>query len=140
MTPAILTTLITTIAAFITGVATWMVGKKKRAIELEEKKTQLRLKTAEIEKMKTDSSKRIMNQYQDALDDLQKRYEMRFDYLKKEYNIRHQDLKADYERRYKRFEEERESEIQELKKEIDKLRRNLELWKTKYRNLKKELK
>lgn len=139
MTPAILTTLITTAAALLTGIATWAVGKKKRDIELEEKKTQLRLKTAEIEKMKADSSKRIMSQYQEALDDLQKRYEMRFDYLKKEYNIRHEDLKADYERKYQRFEEERDAEIQGLKREIESLRRNLELWKKKYRNLKKDL-
>lgn len=124
-----LTSIISTVAAALSGLITWMVGKKKRQVELEKKET-------EIQQMKNESSLQIMQQYQEALDDLKDRYESRFDYLKKEYAIRHEDLKADYERKYQRLLEEKHGEIAGLKREIESLRRNLELWKKKYRDLK----
>lgn len=124
--------IITTIVGAITGVITWFATRRSKHVELERK-------NAEIANMKADSSQRIMDQYQEALDDLKQRYDARFDYLKEEYEMRHNDLKADYDRKYMRLHEEKEDQIQSLKKEIDSLRRNLETWKQKYRSLKTDI-
>lgn len=139
MTPIVLTTLITTIAAAITGAATWIFSRQKRDVELEQKKTAIQVKDAEIVKLRSESSAQIMSQYQNALDDLKSRYDERFEYLKTEYRIRHQNLKADYERKHEKLKNDKHSEIEALKKEIENLRRNLELWKRKYRDLKREI-
>lgn len=131
MTSTLLTTLVTAAASTITGVITWYTSKRKRDVELS-------AKVVEIERLKSENSQRIMDQYQEALDDLKKRYDERFEYLKNEYRIRHEDIKRDYERKFQRLKEDKHGEIANLKREIEQLRKSLERWKRKYNELKNE--
>lgn len=139
MNETITTLLITTASSALTGLAAWIASGRKRLVELQEREMVIRQKDAEIKKMRDESATRIMKQYQDALDDLQKRYEERFEYLKKEYKIRHEDVKKDYERKYQQLVLDKDNAIAHLQSEIEKLKRNLDLWKNKYRTLKKEI-
>ena len=74
-------------------------------------------KRAEVNAAKADNQQKIMDLYQEALDDLEERYEKRFAFLKAE----------------------QEAHFQTLQAEIKALKKNLELWKKKYRLLKEEL-
>lgn len=86
------------ITAMIAGFGTWFIQRKQKHVELSQK-------TAELESLKANNSQKIMDMYQEALNDLKIRYDEKFSELHKEINI---------------------------------LRRNVELWKEKYRDLKKE--
>lgn len=79
------------ITALVAGFGGWFFQRKQ--------------KHAELESLKANNSQKIVDLYQESLDDLKKRYEERF---------------------------------QELHREVDLLRKNVELWKAKYRDLKKE--
>ncbi|HIB37987.1 hypothetical protein [Mesonia sp.] len=77
--------------ALIAGFCGWLFQRKQ--------------KHAELEALKADNGQKIIDLYQESLDDLKKRYEERFT---------------------------------ELHREVELLRKNVELWKNKYRDLKKE--
>lgn len=83
--------------AVIAGVCTWFFQRKQKHAELERMK-------AELQSVKADGSQKIVDLYQETLNDLKTRYDEKFE---------------------------------ELHREIDSLRRNVELWKNKYRDLKK---
>jgi DNA anti-recombination protein RmuC len=92
---------------------------------------------AEVAKIRTESNQAIMDQYQEALDDLKKRSDERYKYLVDEFARRHEDLKADYERKVKAIKDEKDHEIQELIRKIKNLSSKLEYWKNKYEQLEK---
>lgn len=75
-----------------------------------------RRKKVEVKSLEADHSKSIMGLYQEALDDLKKRYEEKYLSLKTEYDLKFQNLNL----------------------QIDKLKRDQEMWKNKYTSLKKE--
>lgn len=84
---------------------------------------QRKRKKAEVDAAKADNQQKIMDLYQEALDDLEKRYEKRFEFLKREYEQRFEPLKT---------------QIESLQAEIKKLEKVVETWKKKYQSLKKQ--
>jgi hypothetical protein len=104
---------------------------------LAKKETEVEALQAEVAKAKVDSSKRIMDLYQEALDDLKVRYEERYEYMNAEFERRHGDLKLNFEAKYEELKNEKDSEIIKLKKKVENLRQNLEYWKGKYEKLNK---
>jgi len=88
-----------------------------------------RKKRAEVKSSEADATKKIVDLYQDAIDDLERRYKDRYAELEKFYKERLDNMKVEIRR-------EVENELNELREEIKSLRTNLELWKTKYRKLK----
>lgn len=130
----------------VSGVVGWAFSRSMTKADLKKKDAEIGQMEAEITKIKADSSQRIMDQYQEALDDLKTRYEDRYDYLRKEFERRHEDVKEDYERKYAtaqanfnrvimEIRTEKDSEIEKLKKKIDNLSRSLDYWKKKYKEL-----
>ena len=115
----------------IGGLVGWFTARKQ-------KEAQIEAKNAEIASLRADGSKKIMDNYQEALDDLKKRYDERFQYLKEEYEMRHKDLRSDYERKYERLKEDKNGQIEGLNRKVDNLVRNVKTWQEKYRTLKKE--
>jgi uncharacterized protein YydD (DUF2326 family) len=95
---------------------------------LKAKLDKIKLKSASA-----DATKKIVDLYQDAIDDLEKRYKERYDELEKFYKNRIENMRDSIR---KELRAEMEAELEELRKEVKSLRTNLELWKTKYRNLK----
>ncbi len=84
-----------------------------------------RRKKAEIKAADADATKKVMDIYQEALDDLKRRHDERI-----------KELHESYEAKVKELEKKWESQFEQLRDEIKRLRANLELWKTKYRKLK----
>ena len=76
---------------------------------------QRRMKRAAVHAAQADNQQKIMDLYQEALDDLEARYEKRLAFLKRECDERFQSLQA----------------------EIKALKQNLERWKQKYRTLRR---
>jgi hypothetical protein len=113
------------VAALFGGGSGWLFTRKAKKVEIEQKE-------AEIAKLKTSSSQSIMDQYQEALDDLEKRYEKRSKYMEKEYERRHADLHLDYERKIKMIKDEKDAEIEMLKKRVNRLSGKLNYWQNKY--------
>jgi len=99
----------------------WIDAKKKKA---ELKSMQANAKAADA-----DATQKIVDLYQDTIDDLEKRYKARYTDLEIFYKERLENMKKEIRR-------EVENELNELREEIKSLRTNLELWKTKYRKLK----
>lgn len=118
------------VAALFGGGSGWLFTRKTKKVELEQKE-------AEIAKLKHSSNQSIMDQYQEALDDLKKRYEERFSYLEKEYDRRHSDLRLDYERKIKMIKAEKDEEIEVLKKRVNSLSQKLSYWQNKYKEKEK---
>ncbi len=86
------------ITGLVAGFLGWLFQRKQKHAELERMR-------AELQSVKADGSQKIVDLYQEALDDIKTRYDIKF---------------------------------KELHNELAQLRRNVELWKTKYRDLKKE--
>lgn len=84
----------------------------------ERKRKQVEVKNLAVEgnKMEADYSKSIMDMYQEALTDLKNRYEERYSFLKNEYDLKFENLNL----------------------QLDKMKRDQEMWKNKYTSLKKE--
>jgi thymidylate synthase len=144
-TPYIGEILVGGFTTLITSLIAWFFNRKSKKAALAEKNAELRTKEVEISKLKIETSNQIMKQYQDALNDLENRHEKKCKYLEEEYKRRHQDLKEDYERKIKFLREAQEQrdqaneqKLEQLQKLINDFKQNLELWKAKYRNLKKE--
>jgi len=97
------------IISSIGGLSIWYYERTKRRQEL--KKSEQHIQATE-----TAHQQQIVDLYQEALTDLKTRYDEKF-----------KDLKADYSQKF-----------EDLQTEIKSLRTNLELWKTKYKNLKSE--
>jgi hypothetical protein len=125
------------LAGLASGFATWVFSKKATKAELAKKETEVEALQAEVAKAKVDSSKRIMDLYQEALDDLKVRYEERYEFMNAEFERRHGDLKLNFEAKYEELKNEKDSEIIKLKKKVENLRQNLEYWKGKYEKLNK---
>lgn len=103
-----------------TGLIVWWLDRSKLKAEIEG----LRL---ENETKKTDKDVKVIDLYQEALDDLKKRFDERID-----------EMKARYEEKFEILQQQNEKKLETLETEIKSLRTNLELWKTKYRSLKEE--
>jgi hypothetical protein len=114
------------IPALIGGGGGYFFTRKTKKVELE-------IKEAEIANLKSDRSKSIMDQYQEALDDLQKRYENRFEYLKEESTRRHEDVRLSFERKVEMIRQEKDSEIEGLNRKINSLSQKLRYWQNKYK-------
>ena len=84
-------------------------------------------KKIEVKQADADATGKLMDLYQEALDDLKKRYEERI-----------ADLQSQHDDKLKELEKKFNERFRELEEEIKRLRTNLELWKTKYRKLKDE--
>ncbi len=84
-------------------------------------------KKIEVKQADADATGKLMDLYQEALDDLKKRYEERI-----------ADLQSQHDDKLKELEKKFNERFRELEEEIKRLRANLELWKTKYRKLKEE--
>ena len=100
----------------ITG-SFWIDAKKKRA--------ELKQLDANAKSSDADATGKLMDLYQEALDDLKKRYEERI----KDIQAQHDDKLIELEKKFN-------ERFAELEEEIKRLRSNLELWKNKYRKLK----
>ena len=99
-----------------------------------------RKKRANLKGIEADSTKKIVDLYQDSIDDLEKRYKARYVEMEQFYKERIDQMK-DSIRKELQVEMEKEmtaqvAQIDELRKEIKNLKSNLELWKNKYRKLK----
>lgn len=138
----------TLLGILLSGAVGWFFSRATTKAEIKKKDAEIGQMEAEVTKIKADSSQRIMDQYQEALDDLKNRYEDRYEYLKKEFERRHADVKEDYDRKYAAAQEnfkrvieeirtEKDAEIEGLKKKIDNLSRSLDYWKKKYKELDK---
>ena len=90
------------LTALIGGFAAWFFQRKRKRVE--------------VKAAQADNQQKIMDLYQEALDDLEERYEKRFAFLKAE----------------------QEAHFATLQTEIKNLKRNLERWKKKYQVLKQE--
>lgn len=88
-----------------------------------------RQKRAEVKSSEADATKKIVDLYQETIDDLERRYKDRYAELEKWYKERLDNMKVEIRR-------EVENELNDLRDEVKSLRTNLELWKTKYRKLK----
>ena len=84
-------------------------------------------KKIEVKLADADATGKLMDLYQEALDDLKKRYEERI-----------ADLQSQHDDKLKELEKKFNERFHELEEEIKRLRVNLELWKKKYRRLKEE--
>ena len=84
-------------------------------------------KKIEVKQADADATGKLMDLYQEALDDLKKRYEERI----KDIQAQHDDKLIELEKKFN-------ERFAELEEEIKRLRSNLELWKNKYRKLKDE--
>ncbi len=112
----------------------WYDAKKKKA--------ELKRLNATVKSDEADATKKIVDLYQESIDDLEKRYKARYVEMEQFYKERIEQMK-DSIRKELRAEMEPELTaqmklIEELRKEVKSLRSNLELWKTKYRKLKEE--
>jgi len=116
--------LISFVALAISG-GLWIDTKKKKA---ELKSMQANAKGADA-----DATQKIVDLYQEAIDDLEKRYKKRYEELDAFYKERLENMKKTIRQE---IEKEFANELDELRGEMKSLRTNLELWKTKYRNLK----
>ena len=112
------------IMLLITG-SFWYDAKKKKA--------ELKQMDANAKGADADATKKIVDLYQESIDDLEKRYKERYKEMEQFYKERMDNMKDSIR---KELRAEMEHEIDELRKEVKSLRTNLELWKTKYRNLK----
>ena len=100
----------------------WMDARKKRA---------------EVKSSEADATQKIVELYQSAIDDLEKRYKQRYTELDSFYKDRLKNLETSLREEIKKeFDKKYGAKLIELENEIKSLRTNLELWKTKYRNLK----
>jgi len=115
-----------------------------------------RRKKAEIKAADADATQKIVDLYQETIDDLEQRYKRRYKEMETFYAERLEKMKEqirvelreevkaevakevekEVERKFQKRIEELLAEIEQLKAEIKSLRTNLELWKTKYRKLK----
>ena len=82
-------------------------------------------KKIEVKQADADATGKIMDLYQEALDDLKKRYEER-----------EKDMQAQYDDKLAKLENKFNERFAKMEDLIKKLRSNLELWKNKYRKLK----
>ncbi len=89
---------------------------------IERKRKKIAVKQADA-----DATGKLMDLYQEALDDLKKRYEERI-----------AELQTQHDNKLVELEKKWNDKFNELEDEINRLRTNLELWKTKYRKLKDE--
>ena len=110
--------IINAVMLLITG-GFWIDAKKKKA--------ELKQLDATAKGSEADATGKLMDLYQEALDDLKKRYEERI----KDIQTQHDDKLVELEKKFN-------ERFAELEEEIKRLRSNLELWKNKYRKLKEE--
>lgn len=101
------------ITALVAGFGGWFFQRKQ--------------KHAELEALRADNSKQVVQLYQDALDDLKVRYEEKFTTTQKDYNAKTANLIKNFEGRH-----------QELEKRFDSLQKDYDSVKRKYTALKKE--
>ena len=94
-------------------------------IDAKKKKAELKQLNANAKGSEADATGKLMDLYQEALDDLKRRYEERI----KDIQAQHDDKLAELEKKFN-------ERFAELEEEIKRLRSNLELWKNKYRKLK----
>lgn len=102
------------ITAIIAGFAGWFFERKR--------------KKAELLATRADSSQKIMDLYQEALDDLKNRYEERLGYLKAEYDERLRKLTEAMDAILKKQVAD-EKKYQELKKKYQELKAEFENYK-----------
>lgn len=84
-------------------------------------------KRAELKSIQADSSQKIVDLYQEALDDLKVRYEEKFEFTEVQYNLKTANLIKGFEERH-----------QHLEQKLEKMIKEQEMWKKKYTELKRE--
>lgn len=98
------------IGASVSWFTAWKLQENKSKANSDKEKAQLQseleAKSAELQAVKADAAKKMVELYQGILDDLKNRYDQRFE---------------------------------DMDKEITALRKNVEMWKNRYKGLKKEL-
>ena len=87
----------------------WFFERKRKRVEIDNL-------AVEGNKAEADYSKSMLDIYQDALTDLRNRYEEKYDFLKNEYDLKFANIGLQMER----------------------LKKDQEMWKNKYTSLKKE--
>jgi hypothetical protein len=122
------------ITALVAGFGGWFFQRKQ--------------KHAELEALRADNSKQVVQLYQDALDDLKVRYEERFQAEQKDYGAktanlvknfeeRHQALEGRFDRLRKEYDEQKKKSA-ELEKRFSALQKDHDQLKRKYNSMKKE--
>lgn len=104
----------------IAGFSGWFWERKRKGVEVKNLQT-------EGNKAEADYGKAIMDMYQEALTDLKLRYEERL-----------KDLKDKYEERYIFLKNEYDLKFENLNLQMEKLKKDQEMWRNKYNSLKKE--
>ena len=105
----------------------WYDAKKKKA--------ELKRLNATVKSDEADATKKIVDLYQESIDDLEKRYKARYVEMEQFYKERIDNMRKSIRNELR---SEVHQEIADLRKEVINLRKNLELWKNKYRKLKEE--
>lgn len=126
--------IVATIGAIVTFV-TSRSTRKKAAVELN---AAIREKDAELESLRISNSSSIIEQYQKAMKDLNELYESKHQHLVNDYKNRLEDIKADYDRRYENLKKDNEDALSSMRRSVDRLKRQVDSWRTKYNSLKSE--
>ena len=114
------------------GVVAWLKDRSKLKAEIES------LKIDNLTKS-TEKDVKIIDLYQEALDDLKKRFDERNDEIKKDYEYKFNQLSEKHNTFIESLRRDYENKIGSLEEEVKSVRTNLELWKNKYRKLQEEI-